>query len=85
MDCIEFQLEVAPGDVDCDEFDGYEIKSLAVDHDQKKIISAHYTYSWVCGDGCCSDTEIGECYAVHLSQWVKNLIAEKLPGYSFEC
>ncbi len=84
MDSIDFRLEVDAEDVQAnEEYSGYEIKHLSVDHEKKQILTAYYSYSWHCGDGCCSDTCDGDCYAGHLSEWVKERILKELPGYTF--
>jgi hypothetical protein len=84
MERIDFNLDVDASDVDGDEeYDNYQIKSLTVDEDKKRVLTAHYTYSWHCGDYCCSDTSEGDCYAGNLADWVKNRILVELSGYTF--
>ena len=81
---FDFELEVDADEVSGDsEYSNYVIKRLSIDEEKKQVISAYYTYSWHCGDGCCSDTSDGDCYAGHLSEWAKNEILKKLPGYTF--
>lgn len=80
---MKVELDISPEDVGCSDYSGYTITDINVNKDTKEIWSVSYSYSWDCGDGCCSDTSYSEAYAGDLSDWVKEWILKKLPGYHF--
>ncbi len=77
---IKVELDISPEDVGCDEYSGYTITDINIDDDTKEIWSVNYDYIWVCGDGCCSETEHDIAYVGRLAKWLKKWILEKAPG-----
>jgi hypothetical protein len=83
---MKVDLDISPEDVGCDdEYSGYHITDINIHEDKKEIWSVSYSYSWHCGDGCCSDTNYSEAFLGDLSEWLKQWILQKLPGYHFQC
>ena len=81
---IDIDWNIDPEDVGCSEYSEYRLTAININEDKKEIWSVNYSYTWDCGDGCCSDTERAEAHVGELSKWLKKRILEKYPEYKFE-
>ena len=79
-----FELDVNADDVDGNpDYSGYRIVSFTGHPETLKVLTINYKYDWVCGDGCCSDNEYGECHASHVPEWVREYILKQYPNVKF--
>ena len=82
---IKVDWDIDPEDVDCnDEYSSYRITEININDDTKEIWSITYSYSWACGDGCCSSDETGTAYVGQLSEGIKKRLSEEFPDYKLQ-